>query len=258
MHLVKYARGLSGEWVPLDYPSRRIGSFPADASQLQTPAVEHGCVAAPVLQPHRTVRRGCVEVGPVGVSPLDQPQVVVPPTPHPALSGQRCGPSPDSGLQLNDGGDSVWSAVQVLQPPRQSGQMAVGVVNPGQQREAPAVNYLRTLGCHASNIGVAANRRDASTGNGHCLGAALRRVHGQHVGIDQGQGDAVCGHVTMMNPCPRQGTGIIGRLERGYGTNAASCCSSAWYELRTSGPEATCLKPISRPAIRNCSNSCGV
>jgi putative ABC transport system permease protein len=31
----------------------------------------------------------------------------------------------------------------------------------------------------------------------------------------------------------------------------------AWYELRTSGPDSTCAKPISSPAMRNSSNSRG-
>ena len=39
---------------------------------------------------------------------------------------------------------------------------------------------------------------------------------------------------------------------------AAVCCSSAWYELLTNGPEAICLNPRFSPSSFSSSNSCGV
>ena len=41
-------------------------------------------------------------------------------------------------------------------------------------------------------------------------------------------------------------------------SRACSTARDAWYELRTSGPDSTCVKPISYPARRNSSNSSGV
>lgn len=77
------------------------------------------------------------------------------------------------------------TAIKVLQPPGQPRQVAMGVVESRQQRQAAAINHPGVNRGQAANVGVAADSYDTVSGYRHSFGSRPVELHGQHVGVDQ-------------------------------------------------------------------------
>ena len=82
-HVQQQAGRFSGALVAVDYAGNRTGSVPVDSGKSKSPAVENSGVSAPVVQTHRVVRRGPVEVPPGGMAFFGKGQVVVAEPPDP-------------------------------------------------------------------------------------------------------------------------------------------------------------------------------
>ena len=170
------------------------------------------------------------------------------------------GPRADGGIAHQRGQQTLGLGVIGLGLTIDAGEgevhadAGVGRVRGGQRRERR----------HGAGEVVLAHLRDAAVDRGdkRRVARGLRRRRGSPARRgEQGQQGSAGDREWCRPEHPRERADSIARArggaQRASACAAASACSCAWYELRTSGPASTCTKP--RPsAIRfNSANSSG-